>query len=118
MNLFGYRVFLFRDGPLTLAAKGVQPIVFEDIDQPQAGTTERINTLIECPPSFRCVYAVQHNGQGSRLHSVECHCTQQHWMTLRVPFMYLRRVQCRGGHLMAGLNPPIDWVPSLWRAVK
>ena len=45
-------LFLFKDGPLTKAAKSSQPILLEDFDQPSQAVTERLNSLLEPTPVF------------------------------------------------------------------
>ena len=45
-------MFLFMDGPLTVAAKASRPLVLEDFDQPSQAVMERMNSLIEPVPVF------------------------------------------------------------------
>jgi MoxR-like ATPase len=45
-------LFLFRDGPLTAAAKHACPVLLEDLDQPSQAVVERANSLLEPNPSF------------------------------------------------------------------
>lgn len=45
-------LFLFKDGPLTCAAKQSHPILLEDFDHPSQAVTERLNSLLEPTPTF------------------------------------------------------------------
>ena len=44
--------FLFRDGPVTQAAKMGRPLFLEDFNLPSQAATERLNSLLEAEPSF------------------------------------------------------------------
>lgn len=44
--------FLFKDGPVTKAAKLGQPLFLEDFDMPSQAATERLNSLLESEPTF------------------------------------------------------------------
>ena len=44
--------FLFKDGPVTQAAKLGQPLFLEDFDMPSQAATERLNSLLESEPTF------------------------------------------------------------------
>jgi MoxR-like ATPase len=45
-------IFLFRDGPVTKAAKSGGVLFLEDFDLPTQGVTERLNSLLEPTPTF------------------------------------------------------------------
>ena len=45
-------LFIFRDGPVTRAAKQGQLLLLEDFDSPSQAVTERLNSLLEPEPSF------------------------------------------------------------------
>ncbi|KAK3242164.1 hypothetical protein CYMTET_48122 [Cymbomonas tetramitiformis] len=44
--------FIFRDGPVTIAARLSRPILLEDVDQPSQAVAERLNSLLETEPTF------------------------------------------------------------------
>eukprot|EP00854_Cymbomonas_tetramitiformis_P001994 gene1994-2679_t len=44
--------FIFRDGPVTTAARLSRPILLEDVDQPSQAVAERLNSLLETEPTF------------------------------------------------------------------
>lgn len=44
--------FLFKDGPVTQAAKMGRPLFLEDFNLPSQAATERLNSLLEAEPSF------------------------------------------------------------------
>lgn len=48
----GAPLFLFADGPVTLAAKQGFPILLESLDTPSAAVIERLNSLLEPDPTF------------------------------------------------------------------
>ncbi|WIA29986.1 hypothetical protein OEZ86_000084 [Tetradesmus obliquus] len=45
-------LFIFRDGPVTRAAKAGSLLLLEDFDGPSQAVTERLNSLLEPEPSF------------------------------------------------------------------
>jgi midasin (ATPase involved in ribosome maturation) len=45
-------LFIFRDGPVTRAAKQGSLLLLEDFDAPSQAVTERLNSLLEPEPSF------------------------------------------------------------------
>jgi MoxR-like ATPase len=48
----GNPIFLFRDGPVTEAAKLGRAVLLEDFNLPSQAVTERLNSLLEPSPSF------------------------------------------------------------------
>jgi hypothetical protein len=45
-------LFIFRDGPVTRAAKQGSLLLLEDFDAPSQAVTERLNSLLEPEPTF------------------------------------------------------------------
>ena len=53
-------VFVFKDGPVTQAAKLGHPLFLEDFDLPSQAATERLNSLLESEPTFAVTEDVTH----------------------------------------------------------
>jgi hypothetical protein len=58
-------MFMFRDGPLTMAAKQACPVVLEDLDQPNQAVVERANCMLEPNPSFSLTEDISLEGNAS-----------------------------------------------------
>lgn len=63
--------FLFRDGPLTIAAKAAVPIVLEDFDQPSQAVMERINSMVEPSPVYSVTEDITNVDLGEALNADE-----------------------------------------------
>eukprot|EP00775_Hariotina_reticulata_P003371 gene3371-3646_t len=57
-------LFLFRDGPVSTAAKQGQLLLLEDFDSPSQAATERLNSLLEPDPSFALTEDITQRADG------------------------------------------------------
>jgi hypothetical protein len=57
-------LFVFRDGPVSCAAKQGKLLLLEDFDSPSQATTERLNSLLEPEPSFALTEDITQGADG------------------------------------------------------